>query len=336
MQNTSCSQSFDVKREKNGTDAAQGGLDFPHTATINVLGHNIEVKNYICSSDGINYGVKDKARIQLTIIPTSFCPCSCPFCIAHANRNDKAVLDVNKLEKTLISLRKDDVVRGIKITGGEPMLLPDLVSDIIDMIYDIWGDKYFEVSLDTSGVDLEGLLRIKKLSCLDQVHISRHHYDDEINRSIFGAAVPDMKELKAAIRSVSYRDLFVMNCMLMKDYIGSREEIHKYLDHAIDIGVGKVSFITGNPINSFIAGQALDYAALINEDDPAYMFTRGYFDYDICRCRDGVYVSGNGDLIEFYGKCTVKDSGADYARGLVYRPDNRLTCGYGGEEIYHA
>lgn len=318
MQGTNCSQYSDA--------------DAPHTTTISVLGHPLRVKNYICSPDGKNYRVKDKSRIQLSIIPTSFCPCRCPFCIAHARRNNKAVLDIKKLETTLRRLKAEDSIRGIKITGGEPMLHPELTSDIIDMIYDIWGDEYFEVSLDTCGVDLKGLMDIKKLSRLDQVHISRHHYDDEINKSIFNGPVPGMKELKEAIGSVSYKDLFIVNCMLMKDYIGTTEEVHKYLDHAIDIGFGKVSFITGNPINSFISEQALDYEALIKEDDSSFMFTRGFFDYDICRCRDGVYVSDAGDIIEFYGRCTLKD-GEDYARGLVYWPDNRLTIGYGGEEI---
>lgn len=318
MQNTNCSQSSDT--------------DIPFTEEITVLGHPVKAKKYICSTDGINYRVKDKVKLQLSIIPTSFCPCNCPFCIAHVGRRNRAVLDMKKLEKTLLALKKEDVIRGIKITGGEPMLYPDMVSDIIDMIYDIWTDDYFEVSLDTCGVDLEGLLRIKRLAQLDQVHISRHHYDDDINRSIFGVKVPGMKELTKAIRSVSYRDLFILNCMLMKDYIGSRDEVHKYLDHAIEIGVGKVSFITGNPINSFIREQAMDYSTLINEEDPSFLFTRGFFDYNICRCRDGIYTSDKGDLIEFYGRCTLSE-GIDYTRGLVYGADNRLTCGFGGEEI---
>lgn len=317
MQNTNCSQFSDA---------------LPLTSELSVLGNTITVKNYVCSPDGVHYKQKEKTRLQMAILPTSFCPCSCQFCIAEANRRKRNRLDINRLEKVLRRLKEEDVVRGIKITGGEPFKEPQLTAEIIDMIFEIWNDQYLEVSLDTCGYDLNSLFSLKHLMDMDQVHISRHHYDDNVNRSIFGANVPSAAELKEAIQGVRCAEVFVMNCMLMKDYIGNRDEVHKYFDHAIDIGAKKVSFITGNPVNSYIKNQALDYAKVLNECDPSLLFTRGFVDFDICRCRDGVYVSDKGDLIEFYGRCTLSP-GISYTRGLVYNADNRLTCNYGGKEI---
>ena len=63
-----------------------------------------------------------------------------------------------------------------------------------------------------------------------------------------------MKELKEAIGSVSYKDLFIVNCMLMKDYIGTTEEIHKYLDHAIDINVELLNKRLDKNLPAIIAG----------------------------------------------------------------------------------
>ena len=87
---------------------------------------------------------------------------------------------------------------------------------------------------------LDKLTQLQNLRYIDAVHISRHHYDDEINRELFGGAdVPGGKQLKEIIGSVTFRDIFVLNCMLLRDYINSPEEAHRFLDFAIDTGAPK-------------------------------------------------------------------------------------------------
>lgn len=302
------------------------------TRTATVLGKEISLKNYICSSDGVNYKQKtNDAKLQLSICPTTFCSASCPFCIA-TNTKRVQFLDIKKLEKCLCSLCDENIVRGISFTGGEPFTDVCLLNDILNMIYDIFG-KSIEVSITTNGTNLHRIHEIDMLSYLEALHISRHHYDDNINQALFGVRVPTKQELSEILHSVKYKDLFVLNCMLLKDYIGTQADIHKFMDFAIDVGAGKVSFITCDPVNDFARAQRIDYTDVLCVDDSSVLFTRGFWDFDICRCQDGVYASPAGDIIEFYGRSSNM-SDCKYCRGFVFGADNHLRTGFNGEIIF--
>lgn len=302
------------------------------TKTVNILGKPVTVKSYICSADGVNYPQKpDNIRLQLSVCPTSFCPGNCPFCIAGGTAS-KQKIDLNKFEKVMRLLKQEDRVRGVKITGGEPFYDVALLNETVEILYGVFGLE-LEVSVSTNGIWLDRLHEIKKLRYIDAIHISRHHYDDEINRALFGGApVPSGEKLKEIIDTVSFKDIFVINCMLLKDYINSKEEAHRFLDFAISIGAPKVGFMICTPINEFAKAQTIPYDTVLRDDDPALLFTRGFYDYEYCSCRDGVYASDDGSIIEFYGRSTNTNTYA-YSRGLVYDADDHLRDGFGGNII---
>lgn len=312
MQNTSCCQS---------SEPPFG------TRRVTVLGKELELKNYICSADGISYREKpEDIQLQLSICPTSYCDASCPFCIA-TNTPDKRFLNLDKLKNVLKLLKEENIIRGISFSGGEPFTDVKLMNDIINTIFDIFGTS-MEISITTNGMNLHRIHEIEMLSYIDALHISRHHYDDALNRQLFGAPVPTKEELSKILHSVSYKDLFVLNCMLLKDYIGTTEDVHKFLDFAIEVGAGKVSFISCTPVNDYAKEQRLDYTEVLRKDDPSLLFTRGFFDFEYCRCQDGVYASENGDIIEFYGRSTNANH-CKYCRGFVYGADDHLRAGFG-------
>ena len=304
---------------------------FSKTRRVNVLGKVLELKNYNCARDGGEYTLKpQKVKLQLTVCPTSFCSARCPFCIAK-NTDKKQFLDIEKLKNTLYRLKEEDVVRGVSFSGGEPMTDFDLFNKCIKAVFEVLGLDT-EISVTTNGINLHRLNEIEYLSYIDAIHISRHHYDESINQSIFGVALPTNQQLTDIMHSVAFRDIFVLNCMLLKEHISTPYEAHKYLDFAIKAGAKKVSFITCAPINEYAKARILDYTEVLKEDDPDLLFTRGYRDFDYCRCQDGVYVSPEGGMIEFYGRSTdVSD--CKYCRGFVYGSDNRLRVGFGGEVI---
>jgi len=303
------------------------------TREINILGKPITVKNYICSADGINYKEKpENIKLQLFVNMLTFCPANCRFCVAKNTKQQKKI-DIDKFKSVMKLLKAEDRIRGIKITGGEPFYDIDLLNEVISAIYDIFGYET-EVAISTNGTGLENLKKIKDLEHIETIHLSRHHYDDNVNRELFGNIknIPDKKLLKDIIGSVSYKDIFVLNCILLKDYINSPEEAHKFMDFAIDIGAPKVGFMTCSPVNGYAKEQSIPYEAVIKEDDPALLFTRGFFDYDYCHCSDGVYSSEDGRIVEFYGKSTKMEDYA-YCRGLVYDADDHLKDGFGGNII---
>ena len=303
------------------------------TREINILGKPITVKNYICSADGINYKEKpENIKLQLFVNMLTFCPANCRFCVAKNTKQQKKI-DIDKFRSVMKLLKAEDRIRGIKITGGDPFYDIDLLNEVISAIYDIFGYET-EVAISTNGTGLENLKKIKDLEHIETIHLSRHHYDDNVNRELFGNIknIPDKKLLKDIIGSVSYKDIFVLNCILLKDYINSPEEAHKFMDFAIDIGAPKVGFMTCSPVNGYAKEQSIPYEAVIKEDDPALLFTRGFFDYDYCHCSDGVYSSEDGRIVEFYGKSTKMEDYA-YCRGLVYDADDHLKDGFGGNII---
>ncbi len=304
---------------------------FKRTRKVSILGKELTVKNYLCSKDGGSYKeMPEQVKLQLSITPTSFCSAKCPFCIAE-NTSSNNRIDPKKLEKALIALKDAGIIRGITLTGGEPFTDLTLLDEIICMIYELLGFDA-EISITTNGHNLHRIGEIKYLRYVDALHVSRHHYDDEINSRIFGIKMPTKRELRDIIHSVSYRDIFVLNCMLLKGYIYTAEEVHKYLDFGIETGAGKVSFITCYPCNSYAAEHRIEYPTVINREDPSLLFTRSFCDFEYCRCQDGIYHSPLGDIIEFYAR-TTSPFECEYCRGLVYGADNRLRAGFKGDIV---
>ncbi len=297
---------------------------------VDLWGKKITCKGYRCSEDGVHYEPKpEQIKLQVSIIPTDYCPASCPFCIAAKTIRNKNQLDLGILEKRLLELKELDIVRGISVTGGEPFYDMERLNNIITMVFDIFSYD-LELSVNTNGIGLKYLDKINELEHIDTIHVSRHHYDDKINQSFFGIPMPSTDDIRSVVDALGYPDIFVFNCMLMKDYIGTVSEVHRFLDYAITTRVPKVSFITGAPVNPFIANQSVLFDDVLKPDDPSLLFTRGYQDYEFCRCHDGIYVSPSGGLIEFYGRKTDV-SACDYVRGLVIGADGHIRTGFNGE-----
>ncbi len=303
--------------------------DFPLIRTIPILGEPVRVKNYICARDQGNYQEKPKQiKLQLTILPSKYCNARCPFCIA-APTDDPLQLDPDRLFPLLEQLRDEEIVRGITISGGEPSLDMKLLDRIIHMIFAVFG-RDMELTLDINGTGIKQLKTLQDLYLIDAIHISRHHWDDNVNNSIFGIKMPSAQELADTLHSIDCPDLFVLNCLMLRGVVCTSEDIHRYMDFAIEMGAGKVSFITAAPVNPWTAEHRINYDDVLRDEDPQLLFTREYRDFDWCRCRDGVYVSPAGKLIEFYGRRT-EAFGCDYCRGLVIGPDASLRVGFDGK-----
>ena len=314
MENTGCSPSCEIDLRR-----------------IELGGRELLVKGYICARDGGDYRPKEgMPALQLTVSPSAFCAAKCPFCIAEGC-DQKRFIDLERLRRALIFLKERQMVRGVSFSGGEPMTDFTLLDEAISLVFETLGEKT-EVCVTTNGTNLHRIPQIGKLHLMEAVHISRHHRDDAVNRSLFGIDVPGREALRELFAAVPYQDLFVLNCMLLRGYTGTAEEAHRYLDFAAEIGAYKVSFITGIAVNDFVRSRRVSYDDVLRDDDPSLYFTRKYRDYGWCRCRDGVYCTPEGKLIEFYGRMPG-DEPCPYVRGLSFGADNRLRVGYGGEEI---
>lgn len=301
-------------------------------ARIQAFGTEFPVKALRCSPDGVHYEQKRNLRhLQITLCPTFRCAGSCPFCAAAPDRDRPGRLDPARTERLLRRLKEEDLVRGVDFSGGEPLADAALLDELVELVFSVLG-RETEVSIHTNGTNLDQLLRIRSLPWIDAIHISRHHYDNQRNRRLFGCAVPDGAALREIARAVPFREQLVFNCVLLRDEIGSPEEAHRFLDFALDVGVPKTGFITVMPVNDYARAQRVPYQEVLRPDDPALLFTRRFYDGGICSCADGVYAAEDGRVTEFYGRGTCPgDPG--YARGLVFTPDHVLRAGFGGPVI---
>ena len=299
------------------------------TRRIELFGKQLEVKAQVCSPDGLHYRPKkDPIRLQLSVSPSAYCPAACPFCVAGQPK-DRRKIDPDKLRRVLLALKERELVRGVSITGGEPFSELELLDEVICLLFEIFGPS-LELAVNTNGYRLAEMHRLRHLEKLESIHISRHHYDDKRNRALFGGGpVPDGRELREIMDTVSYKDLFVFNCLLLRDGIGTPEEAHRFLNLAIETGAPKVGFVTCIPCNDYAREQSVPYESVIRRDDPGLLFIRHFYDHEDCHCSDGVYLSPAGRLIEFYGRSTARTYAC--CRGLSYETDDHLHAGFGGE-----
>ena len=305
-------------------------MQVKRTDTLRLFGHDLTVKAYDCAANDGPYREKERPiRLLLFLVPTAYCPGDCPFCVAGDTRRKKGFLDTAKLRRVLQELHSLDALRTISITGGEPLLDIALLDEIIELIFEVCGIGT-DISINTSGVGLEGLHKIRSLAYVHAIHISRHHYDDARNQAYFGMRVPTGDEIAQIVDIVKDPKLFVFNCLLLKNGIGTKEEMATFLEFAGKVGVPKVGFVTPMPVNEYVRKNMVSYAALNTREDERFFHTTGYRDFEYCHCQDGVYCTQEGGLVEWYGRETVYGC-AEYARGLVYGADNVLRDGFGAE-----
>lgn len=306
------------------------GGTLPLLRTMQVLGHPLTVRNVHCSADGAHYKpYPAHSQLMLTILLTQWCPARCPFCIA-GDHSGKRHVDLRRLERTLRALRAEDALNYISISGGEPMSEPELLDEALCMIFEIFGNEMM-VGVTSNGMNLDRAPKLRCLHRLDRFRISRHHWDDARNRELFGIATPPAAQLRELITGVPEDDLFALNCLLLRDWVGTAEAVKRHLDFVGEMGSPLAAFITPSPVNEFARAQAVDYREVLRRDDPDLLFTRGFFELDCCRCQDGVALTSDCRPVEFYGRLTFSKQDVNYVRGLVYGADDALRAGYSGE-----
>lgn len=295
---------------------------------LDIFGKTVRLKNYGCSKDGGPYFEKEPPfTIKLSICPTQFCAGGCPFCVAANTVSNTGFLDIEKLRTALLELKARDIISTISITGGEPFTDVSLLNEIVEAVFEIFGLE-MQLSINTNGIGLGEMRKIRKYLFIDTIHISRHHYDDDINRRYFNLDVPTEAELTEIVGSVKDKRLFVFNCLLLKDGIGTKEEAKKFMEFADRVRVPKVGFVTVMPINPYTEMNRVSYMEVLDSKDPDILFRKCFKDYEYCHCTDGIYAASSGRIVHFYGRET-EFGGPDFARGLVYTSDNELRTGYG-------
>lgn len=172
---------------------------------------------------------------NFTIVAPGGCNAECDFCFWKQEKTGKNYMD--KLKRTMELLPSQFYM--LSISGGEPTISPYL-TQILDSI-DV--EQFTHRILTTNGTHL--MKHIDKISeKIQHINISRHHWDEEINKKIFiSETVPDAKHLSECIDILNERGIDVtFSCVLTDEYILTKEDIIKYVQFAKECGASHVYF----------------------------------------------------------------------------------------------
>ena len=297
---------------------------------IELFNKRVLFKSYKCTNDK-NITIKSKPFFKLTIKLTDECNCSCSFC-SNKNIRDFGKLDFNKVEEVLRELNKTGYLARVGITGGEPMMYPDQVNRLVNLILSI--NNKINIGITTNGLNLKKFLEFDNVEKIEGIHISRHHYDDEINKKLFNndniATSEDIKYLQSKLKD---KLIININTVLIKGYIDSTEEVKKMCDYIDTLGVRRIGLVSLLKLNDFAKEHFIDCNEIFNNLDSSFFVGHHFHNHDFCECVDGIYYSKNKNLIEFYSIMS-KEKKCPYITQLVYTTNNQLKTGFSGEVIY--
>lgn len=285
------------------------------------------IKDYYCSN-GSGYVSRDDGRLWLYVDLTDQCNARCPFCINPCRNDGRNPFRIEQFRAILPGIAQH--IYGVSVTGGEPMLTPELLDDVLSTITDVFGHSV-EIDIATNGTNIAMIPELRRLPAIDTIHISRHRIDDDENRQLMGFGAPSAVMLKDMIQRLSDPGKIVLNCILMNDGIDSASKMADYLDFAASIGVQNTSFIGMSICNPYCSAHYIDPASIDLSTDPRFHVWNRYQDHDYCSCSSGHYDAPSGTTRFYYR--SMGTGKAPYARQLVYTADNRLLAGFNGMEI---
>jgi len=297
---------------------------------INLFDTELVVKDHLCTTDP-NIEVKANPSLRLYVKLTDSCNADCMFC-ANKGCEDFGKLDLSKLAFVINYLKSKDMLHSIGITGGEPMTNPEKLNNLINLIYSI--DQDIEVQVSTNGYNLNLFKEFDNVNKLESIHISRHHYDDNVNFEIFRtkniASTEDIISLQEFLED---KKIININTMVMRGYIDSLKEIKKMLNYVGDTGVYKNGFISLMKCNDYCKERFINFNNIFNNLDDNFFKGHHFYSKEYCECLDGIYLTDKNELVEYYARM-VKDCDCPYTNQLVYTSDNKLMSGFAGKVLH--
>lgn len=292
---------------------------------IKIFDKDVEIKDTSCGRNGGVGHLYDNITTNLYTCLTHVCNVNCPFCEYHYKDNNK--FDFEKWVCCVDELIDKVGIYKASFTGGEPSLEIDLLVKCLDYLKS--KDKDIFTIINTNGSNLK---KLEGITSLDNIALSRHHYDDIINKDIFRSnLVPSLEDIK----NFKDKDKLHLSCNIIKGFIDSDVEIKNYLDKCAEIGATDVGFVSLMPINDYCKEKSIDFSDIEFQYNNKFIVNQ-YFDRIkdnkcVCKCRNYLYLAKNGQVVTVYSRYYVDNSCND---GAIVYMDNNLKQGFSGPVIY--
>lgn len=204
-------------------------------------------------------------RTNMQIMTTLRCNAQCGFCIEKSDaRNDEIdnAAYLKKLSIGLENIASSGLKPSVTITGGEPTLNKDRLRGIIMLLREYGIEKF---GVNTNGVglidpELRAFFREQKMPYLN---ISRHHYDEEINRKLMGGCrIISNRQIAEIVSDLRETTRVRLQCVLDKSGVHDMAGIKKYLEFTANVGCEYIALREISEIGSYNDGDLIRYVAV--------------------------------------------------------------------------
>lgn len=242
---------------------------------------SLNVKDYDCSRDGENYRKKSPC-FNFYIQVSSFCNGYCAFCEMRNGFKKDNGFDFIKFEEVVKTLASKNIVSRFALTGGEPLFFPDRINQIIEILRKYIDDPY--ITLNTNGYNEKLLKEYHENPSIKEIHLSRHHYEQEKHESIIGIETVPLSHL-AGLHKLK------VNTVLSVDTLNNVKDIKTFLDTLSYYKIPAARLIQIMPLNDYAMNSKIDINELYSYMMSHYLNDGVIMDHNYCSCLDFLYVS---------------------------------------------
>lgn len=251
---------------------------------IEVFQKELNVKDYDCSFDGKQYNKLRVSRINVYVQVTKKCNAFCKFC---KRENICEEFDFEKFELILKELSSKVIIGKVAITGGEPLMCLDKTLKVISI-----ARKYCKVvNLNTNASFAKELELIYPF--VDQIDISKHHYEERVQEEIMRIKTLRFEELK----KYDPDSKVSINCVLQKGLIDNYDEMIRFLEYAGKYGIRFVKFISLLPLTKEAIKNYINPLEMI-ENSKKFTNSGMLYDHDMCHCFEFLYLTNSCSTIK--------------------------------------
>lgn len=250
---------------------------------IYINGKKIDIKEYGCNMLGLSPS-RIPHSVNIFVKVTAGCQAHCPFCSNAGSSPLKKAFNIDKLTDFIKELQESGVVvNRVSITGGEPSIVPELVSSILES-FSSMELVCIHLHLNTNGLSKESRALMKH-SRWNSISVSLHHYDYKKLSELYGFSVTE------ETMSFDGIDMMKMNasCNLIKGYVDCNCEVQKMLDYSINAGITRLGFVSLMKVNPWCIEHYVDFDELDIESIPHVYFTARMDRGKDCCCSNYLY-----------------------------------------------
>jgi len=257
----------------------------------------------------------------LYVYATSKCNATCEFCSERNYNRENEPFQPELLEKDLLLLTEQNLLKKISITGGEPFLDIKRLNSIVNTIFETLPN--IDLSITTNGSFINRVYELDNLDKISQIHISRHHHNQEIIKT---ASIEDLQRIQKELSPGTLS----FNCCLIDGYIDSYEGIKMYTETlAKQTGISTFGFISLMGDSEYCRANKVDFSKirykLITSEDTRVKDWLYSGDYCKCLVWDQVV---DPEVITTSYWWEICENKSDIGRQFIYTPDNHLTVNF--------